>query len=51
MCTIWTLCGVPAVTLPVFTGPNNMPIGAQLISARGDDARLLRSARWLLNTL
>ncbi len=51
MCTLWTLCGVPAVTLPVFNGPNNMPIGAQLVSARGDDARLLRNARWLLKAL
>jgi len=51
MCTIWSLCGVPAVTLPLFNGPNNMPLGAQLVAARGDDARLLRTARWLLETL
>ncbi len=51
MNTIWSLCGVPAVTLPLFDGPHKMPIGAQLVGARGDDANLLRSARWLLNTL
>ncbi len=49
MCTIWSLCGVPAVTLPIFKGPANLPIGAQLVAARGDDARLLRAARWLLS--
>ena len=46
-CTIWTLCGVPAVTLPLLEGSNGMPIGVQLIGPKGDDARLLRTARWL----
>lgn len=44
---IWTLCGTPAVTLPLFTASNGLPMGAQLIGRRGDDARLLRTARWL----
>ncbi|KIN71116.1 amidase [Sulfitobacter guttiformis] len=44
---IWTLSGMPAVTLPVFTAQNGMPMGIQLIAKRGDDARLLRTARWL----
>lgn len=46
-CTIWTLCGVPAVTLPLMTGPSGLPLGVQLVGPRGDDARLLRTARWL----
>ena len=46
-CTIWTLCGMPAVTLPILTGADGMPLGAQLVSARGEDARLLRTARWV----
>jgi Asp-tRNA(Asn)/Glu-tRNA(Gln) amidotransferase A subunit family amidase len=46
-CTIWTLCGMPAITLPILKGADGMPLGAQLVSARGDDARLLRTARWL----
>lgn len=50
-CTIWTLCGVPAVTMPILQGPNGMPLGAQLVSQRGDDARLFRTARWLLGDL
>lgn len=44
---LWTLAGVPAVTLPVFTAENGMPMGVQLIARRGDDARLMRTARWL----
>ncbi|HJT12823.1 MAG TPA: amidase [Dongiaceae bacterium] len=44
---LWTLCGVPAVTLPLMTGPNGMPVGVQLVGRRGEDARLLRTARWL----
>ncbi len=47
-CTIWTLCGVPAMTLPILKGAQQMPMGAQLIASKGDDAGLLRVARWLL---
>jgi Asp-tRNA(Asn)/Glu-tRNA(Gln) amidotransferase A subunit family amidase len=46
-CTAWTLCGVPAVTLPLLRGPRGLPLGVQLVGRRGDDARLLRTARWL----
>ncbi len=46
-CTIWTLCGTPAITVPILEGANGMPIGAQLTGPRGDDIRLLRTARWL----
>ena len=50
-CTIWTLAGVPALTLPILQGPNGMPLGVQLVSAKGDDGRLFRTARWLLGIL
>jgi Asp-tRNA(Asn)/Glu-tRNA(Gln) amidotransferase A subunit family amidase len=50
-CTTWTLCGSPALNLPILQGPNDMPLGAQLIGARGDDARLFRTARWLVENL
>ncbi len=46
-CALWTYCGTPAVTLPLMEGPNGLPVGVQLIGRRGDDARLLRTARWL----
>jgi Asp-tRNA(Asn)/Glu-tRNA(Gln) amidotransferase A subunit family amidase len=46
-CTLWTFCGTPAVNLPLMRGSNGLPLGVQLVGARGDDARLLRTARWL----
>jgi len=46
-CAIWTLCGVPSVTLPLLESAAGLPIGVQLVGARGNDARLLRTARWL----
>ncbi len=45
--TIWTLCGTPAVTLPILQGASGMPLGAQLVGRRGADGKLLRTARWL----
>ena len=47
--SLWTYCGTPAVTLPLMEGPNGLPVGVQLIGRRGDDARLLRTARWLVD--
>mgnify|MGYP000185733534 CR=1 FL=1 len=47
-CSLWTMCGVPAVTLPLLEGYDGMPIGVQLIGPRGGDERLLRTARWLM---
>lgn len=46
-CTLWTLTGVPAISLPLLKGANGLPLGVQLVAARGDDARLLRTTRWL----
>jgi Asp-tRNA(Asn)/Glu-tRNA(Gln) amidotransferase A subunit family amidase len=48
---LWTLCGAPAVTLPLLTGPNGLPVGVQLVGRRGEDARLLRTARWLVSVI
>jgi Asp-tRNA(Asn)/Glu-tRNA(Gln) amidotransferase A subunit family amidase len=50
-CTPWTLCGTPSVSLPLLRGTHGMPIGVQLVGERGDDARLLRSARWLVQSV
>jgi Asp-tRNA(Asn)/Glu-tRNA(Gln) amidotransferase A subunit family amidase len=47
-CTLWSFCGVPALSLPLLEGPNGLPVGVQLIGRRGNDARLLRTARWLV---
>jgi Asp-tRNA(Asn)/Glu-tRNA(Gln) amidotransferase A subunit family amidase len=47
LCTLWTLCGMPALSLPLLQGSGGLPIGVQLVGARDADARLLRTARWL----
>jgi Asp-tRNA(Asn)/Glu-tRNA(Gln) amidotransferase A subunit family amidase len=50
-CTIWTLCGLPSLNLPLLVGGNGLPVGVQLIGAAERDDRLLRTANWMLNTL
>ena len=44
---IWSLCGTPVLSLPVMKGEGGMPLGAQIIGRKGEDARLFRTARWL----
>lgn len=51
MCTLWTFLGLPCISLPLLHGENGLPIGVQLVGRRGDDARLLRTARWLVQTV
>jgi Asp-tRNA(Asn)/Glu-tRNA(Gln) amidotransferase A subunit family amidase len=48
-CTLWTLCGMPSLSLPLMSGENGLPLGVQLVGPRAGDARLLRTARWLVS--
>jgi Asp-tRNA(Asn)/Glu-tRNA(Gln) amidotransferase A subunit family amidase len=50
-CTLWTLCGMPALNLPLMQGAHDLPLGVQLVGPRDGDARLLRTGRWLTLTL
>jgi Asp-tRNA(Asn)/Glu-tRNA(Gln) amidotransferase A subunit family amidase len=45
-CSIWTLLGTPAITLPIGLGPDGLPLGLQLVGAEGGDAGLLGVAQW-----
>jgi Asp-tRNA(Asn)/Glu-tRNA(Gln) amidotransferase A subunit family amidase len=45
-CTIWTLVGVPAITIPTGMGPNGMPLGLQLVGAAEEENYLLATAAW-----
>ena len=47
----WTLMHTPAMNVPVFKGPNGLPVGAQLIAANGGDRRLFSAARWIYQHL
>lgn len=50
-CTLWTLTGLPALSLPLFQGKGGLPVGAQLVGPLGRDGRLLRTATALIETL
>jgi Asp-tRNA(Asn)/Glu-tRNA(Gln) amidotransferase A subunit family amidase len=45
-CTIWSLCGVPAVTVPTGLGPHGLPLGLQIVGPRSGDERVLEAAAW-----
>ncbi|PCI40803.1 MAG: amidase [Rhodospirillaceae bacterium] len=49
--TLWTFAGMPSLSLPILQGEAGMPLGVQLVAARGDDARLFRNASWLTQHL
>jgi len=43
---VWTLLGVPCVTLPFGTGPHQVPLGVQLVGPFDGDSALLAWAQW-----
>ncbi|MGC1780080.1 MAG: amidase [Xanthobacteraceae bacterium] len=47
MQAIWTALHTPTMTLPTHRGPNNLPVGIQLVAQRYDDDRLLACAAWI----
>jgi Asp-tRNA(Asn)/Glu-tRNA(Gln) amidotransferase A subunit family amidase len=49
--SVWTLLYLPCVTLPVGRGPQQLPLGVQLVGARRQDERLLSWAAWSESTL
>lgn len=50
MQTVWSFAGLPSVNLPLITLADDLPMGIQAIGAAGQDARLLRACRWLVDT-
>jgi Asp-tRNA(Asn)/Glu-tRNA(Gln) amidotransferase A subunit family amidase len=47
MQAMWTALHTPSMTMPTHRGPNNLPVGIQLIAQRYDDDRLFACARWI----
>lgn len=47
-CALWTTMHVPSISIPIFTGPHGLPVGAQLIGKRGEDRALLATAQWVV---
>ena len=50
-CVVWTLCGLPCLSMPLLSGEQDMPIGIQLVGAAERDDRMMRTARWLIEAL
>jgi amidase len=48
---IWTTLHVPAISIPAFTGPAGMPVGAYVAGKRNRDRALFAFADWMYRTL
>jgi len=47
---LWTYLGMPCISIPLME-IDGLPCGVQLVGPRRDDARLLRTAKWLVRNL
>jgi Asp-tRNA(Asn)/Glu-tRNA(Gln) amidotransferase A subunit family amidase len=50
-CSRWSLIGAPAISIPTGAGPSGLPLGLQMVGARGKDRELLTAARWVESRL
>jgi Asp-tRNA(Asn)/Glu-tRNA(Gln) amidotransferase A subunit family amidase len=48
---LWTLLGTPCVNVPAYVADGNLPVGVQIITDYGDDAKALAAARFLERAL
>lgn len=51
MQAIWTALHTPTMTLPTHRGPNNLPVGIQLVAQRYEDDHLFACARWVWSAI
>lgn len=45
-CSLWSLAGFPALSLPIALAPNGLPLGMQLAAPALHDPRLLAVGKW-----
>ena len=45
----WTMMGVPAISLPLLRGKDNLPIGIQVITSWKEDSKLLKISEHILS--
>ena len=45
-CTLWSLVGYPAITIPIGCAGNGLPLGMQIAAPTGADDALLAIATW-----
>ncbi|MEQ8395227.1 amidase [Thalassobaculum sp.] len=48
---VWTLLRWPCVTIPAGRGSHGLPVGVQIVTGYGEDARALAVASWLERAL
>jgi Asp-tRNA(Asn)/Glu-tRNA(Gln) amidotransferase A subunit family amidase len=48
---LWTLMGVPCVSIPAYVADGGLPVGVQVIARFGDDAGALAAARFVEEAL
>lgn len=46
-CALWTLCGLPAISIPTGEAENGLPLAVQLVGAWRTDFELLQVAKWI----
>jgi Asp-tRNA(Asn)/Glu-tRNA(Gln) amidotransferase A subunit family amidase len=44
---LWTQMYTPSVNLPLYEGPNGLPVNIQLVGRQGSDDRTLAAAAWV----
>ncbi len=49
--SLWTMLQVPTITLPTHKGPNELPVGIQLVAPYRKDDALIAAAQWVLKAL
>jgi Asp-tRNA(Asn)/Glu-tRNA(Gln) amidotransferase A subunit family amidase len=42
---------IPAISIPAFTGPKGLPVGAQLMGHWGEDHKFLEAAKTVASVL
>ena len=45
-CSLWTMTGLPAITMPSGRGPRGLPLGLQIVGRYREDERTLQVAAW-----
>lgn len=45
-CSLWSLAGLPAITMPSGRGPRGLPLGLQVVGRYREDERALQVAAW-----
>lgn len=45
-CSLWSMAGLPAITMPSGRGPRGLPLGLQVVGRYREDERALQVATW-----